>query len=169
MEHIAVPVAFTVLGAVLGFATARLNVWLDSKRQTGNFLKGVQSELRTLRADLQKIKDQVGQACADYADPQGQKDVIHFTHGLGMVFFTTQVSKLPEISDERIFKIINLYNDISAIQKFREYLTSVSFELVHEEADFDSPKAVNYFTGMKHLSQMIETVSADLDGVVQQL
>jgi hypothetical protein len=169
LDHIAVPVAFTLLGAVLGFVAARLNVWWDSKAQTKNFLKGISSELQSLKSDLQNIKALADETCAEYADPQKRKDVVHFVNILGMTFFKTQVGKLPEISDKRIFEIIRLYNDMSGVQSFCDRLNSMSFELVHEGADFDSPKAQNYFGGMQHLSKTIQEVSMGLDNVLRKI
>ena len=169
VEHIAVPVAFTLFGALLGFAAVRANVWWDSKTQTSNFLKGIASELRTLKQGLQQYKILADVASAEYANPIAKPDVVHFTQRLGMIFFTTQISRLPNISDERIFRIISLYNDIDAVQGFCDRLTSISFEIVHEAVDGASPKAENYFGGMAHLSQMIEKISIDLDNIMQQI
>lgn len=169
VEHVAVPAAFTLFGAMLGFAAARLNVWWDSRTQTSNFLKGIAFELQALKQVLQRHKALTDEAVADFANPNQKKEVVHFTERLGMVFFNTQIGRLPKISDERIFTIIKLYNDIAAAQSFCDNLTSISYELAHEAADFASPKAENYFGGMGHLSQMIKLISADLDDVVRRI
>jgi hypothetical protein len=168
-EHIVVPAVFVLIGAIVAFAAGQFTTLFDANRQTHNFLKGIAAELEGLKADLRQKKTTADQACAEYADPNKTPEVVHFTDALGMRFFDTQLSKLPRISDERIFETISLYNDIAAVQRHCDRLTSVSYVLVHEGAGAASPKAENYFAGLKHLSDMIGKVSAGLDAVVHRI
>jgi hypothetical protein len=169
VEHILVPVVFVLIGAMVAFGAGQLTTLFDATRQTHNFLKGITAELEGLKADLRQTKATVDEACADYVDPNKAADVVHFTDALGTRFFDTQLSKLPRISDQRIFEIISLYNDLTAVQRHRDHLTSEAYELAHEAGDENSPKAEKYFAGSKHLSFMISKVSADLDAVVRRI
>jgi hypothetical protein len=94
VEHLVVPVAFTLLGAVLGFFLGRINQRLDARKSKKNFLKAIGVELRSLRDHLKLTKSTADGALADFVN--GKSELVNFTDSYQMTIFSTQFGKLAE-------------------------------------------------------------------------
>lgn len=168
VEHLAVPVAFTLLGAALGFVLGRLNQRLDARKSRNNFLKAIALELRALRDHLKNTRSTADEALADFAN--GKAEVVNFTDSYELTIFTTQFGKLADISDERILNAIGIYSDIGAAQSHKGMLSEEAMKIVQLEPGTDRDTRVQYyFTGLKHLSDILGMVLEKIEELLPKL
>jgi len=168
VEHLAVPIAFTLLGAVLGFVLGRINQRLDARKSKKNFLKAIVVELRALRDHLKLTKTTADGALADFVN--GKSELVNFTDCYQMTIFSTQFGKLADVSDERTLNAIELYSDIGAAQSLKDRLSREGMEIVQlEPGPLRETRVKYYFTGLKHLSDIIAMALEKIEKLLPKL
>jgi hypothetical protein len=169
VEHFAVPAAFTVLGAAIGFILGRINQQLDARKSKNNFLRAIGVELRGLQEHLKLTKHVADEALAELK--KGKSEVVNFTDSYELTIFTTQLGKLSDVSDERILNAIEIYSDIGAAQSLRNSLSSEGMKIVQlDSGDASRQTRVEYyFTGLKHLSDIISMVQGKIEKLLPEL
>jgi hypothetical protein len=168
LEHVAVPASFILLGAAIGFILGRINQRLDARRSKKNFLRAISIELRGLQGHLRITKNTADEALADFAN--GKSETVNFTDSYELMIFTTQLGKLPDISDERVLNAIEIYSDIGAAQGFRDKLSAEGMEIVQLDPGPNRQTRIEYyFTGMKHLSDIISMVLGKIENLLPKL
>jgi hypothetical protein len=169
VDLFAVPAAFTVLGATIGFVLGRINQRLDARKSKNNFLWAIRVELRGLVEHLKLTKKVADEALADFKN--GKSEVVNFTDSYELVIFTTQLGKLTDISDERILNAIEIYSDIGGAQNHKNSLSSEGMKIVQlDPGDTTRQTRVEYyFTGLKHLSDIISMMLEKIEKLLPKL
>lgn len=160
--------AFTALGAALGFFLGRINQRLDARKSKNNFLKAIGVELRALQNHIEETKRAADEVLTDFA--HGKRGVVTFTDSYEVTIFTTQFGKLADISDERILMAIGIYSDVGAAQNHQGKLSEEAAKIAQLEPGAAHDACVeSYFAGLQHLSDILATVLKKIEDLLPKL
>jgi hypothetical protein len=168
VEHFAAPASFIVLGALIGFFLGRINQRLDARKSKKNFLRAIALELRGLQGNLKQTKSTIDETLLEYAS--GKCEMVKFTDSYGLAIFTTLLGKLVDISEEEILTAIVIYSEIQDINELKDKLSEEGTEIVRLDPGPNRETRIEYyFTGLKHLSDIISMVTAKIDKLLPKL
>jgi len=168
LEHLAVPASFVLLGAAIGFILGRINQRLDARKSKKNFLQAIAFELRGLQGHLRLTKNTIDGTLLDYSN--GKSEMVNFSDSYTLAIFTTLLSKLVDISDEVILNAIVIYSEIQDINDLKDKLSAQGMEIVHLDPGPNRKIRIeHYFTGLKHLSDIISMVLGKIEKLLPKL
>jgi hypothetical protein len=127
LDHVLVPVGFTLFGAALGFAIGRFGNWLDARRNKHSFLRAIRVELSTVHGHLEgTLKDATdNRAILD----RGQKIALHLATNFHTTVFSSQLGKLNDVTDPLVLEVIKIYADLSNLERVKARMLSASENL----------------------------------------
>ena len=130
-RSVAIPVIFTALGAALGFVASQLRDELKARRDKKAFLRAVGMELDALSIQLtdslREVKNSAERVKGKGPGPQ-------FAMTLRTSVYGSQLSKLRDVDDPLLIKVINFYSDIGTVQHMIEIVNADAIEYTHAEA-----------------------------------
>jgi hypothetical protein len=135
LREVVVPAIFVALGAVLGaglglLASERLEKQ-KSKRDEEKAKHDKDSFLRAIGMELDALSDQLD---ASSLEVTGSTDRVkggtgvHLAAALRTSVFSSQLSKLRDVADPLMIKVIHFYSDLATLQQIIESVNSLSTE-----------------------------------------
>jgi len=130
-HSVAVPAIFTTLGAVLGFAASQVRDELKARRDRNAFLRAIGMELDALSAQLaHSLREVTGSAERIKGGGIAPQFAVTFRTSV----FSSQLSKLREVDDPLLIKVIHFYSDLGSIQHLIEIVNNDAAEYNGAEA-----------------------------------
>ncbi|MGI0084101.1 MAG: hypothetical protein ACREBQ_03370 [Nitrososphaerales archaeon] len=128
LDHFAVPILFTLFGAILGFAAGWLREWLEDRKARTAFLKAIRMEVQTLHEQVKgSLKDALeNKAYLDW----GGRQVVHLVSTFQTSIYSSQLSKLKNLADPLVYEVVRLYTNLSNLEIVKSHIASRSFELM---------------------------------------
>lgn len=126
LDRFLIPVGFTLLGAVIGFAASQAKDWLDARRAKQAFLHAVGQELKALEEQLLASQKEVDEARQRYVEGSGMAP--QFAATLRTTVFSSQLNKLRDLSEPIVMEVVKLYSDIGVLDRITELLNRQSTE-----------------------------------------
>jgi hypothetical protein len=170
LDRIAVPILFTLFGAVLGFAAGSLKEWLEDRKTKTAFLKAIRMELQILHEHLNGSMKNALENKQDLE--KGERKVLHLVTAFQTTVYSSQLQRLKGVSDPLIFKIVRLYTDLSNLEIVKSHLTSRSFELMtltEDETGKQAGIATIYRSALDEVIKRINAVTADVEHLISEL
>jgi hypothetical protein len=170
LDHIAVPILFTLFGALLGFAAGSLKEWLEDKKAKTAFLKAIRMELQILHEHLNgSVKD----ALESKQDlEKGERKVIHLVAAFQTTIYSSQLQRLKSLSDPLVFEVVRLYTDLSNLEIVKSHLASRSFELVtlaENDADKEGGIVAIYQSALDEVINRINALIPAVGSLIAKL
>jgi hypothetical protein len=170
LDHVVVPILFTFFGAFRGFGFGRLKDWLDERKAKKAFLRAVRVELSTIREHLEgTLKD-----ATEYKErlERGERNVLYLVTTFQTTVYTSQLAKLKDVSDPRVFEVLQFYDKLSNLERIKSHQTSASFDLtrlteqdVHKEGSIVSL----YSSGLNEVVRRIKELLPAVESLVAKL
>ncbi len=157
VDRFAVPVFFTFFGVLLGFAFGRLKDWLDEHKAKESFLRSVRVELLTIRDHLQGTLKNATENIESLK--KGNRNVVYLVTSFHTSVYTSQLSKLRDLSDPRVFEIARFYDDLSNLEKIKSHHSSASFDLTRlteQDTPKEGPLVGLYTSALNEIVRRIE-------------
>jgi hypothetical protein len=118
LHDFAIPAFFTLFGAALGFALSEYRDYCRAKRDKVAFINSVATELDALNAQLLSSLLEIQSSTARV---KGNGDSApQFAATMRTLVFTSQLSKLRNIDDPLLLKIVRFYSDLGTLQQIWE-------------------------------------------------
>ena len=153
-------VAFTLVGAGIGFAAGRFRDWLDARATKHAFLKAIRLELVALREQLEASLTEVDAGRSRFA--ANKVSPPQFAATFRTTVFSTQLGKLSDLSDPLIMALIKFYSDIPMLERIIELLNRKS------EA-FKAATGVQQTTVTAEILSTAQILSEQLSGFLRQI
>jgi hypothetical protein len=170
LDHLLVPIVFTFFGALLGFGFGRLKEWLDDRKTRGAFLRAARVELLTIRGHLEGTLNDA----TEYKESleRGERRVLYLVTNFQTTVYTSQLGKLKDVSDPRVFEVLQFYDKLSNLQRIKSHQTSASFDLAkltEQDLQKEGPLVTLYSSGLNEVIKRINELLPAADSLVAKL
>lgn len=112
-DRVIIPAIFLLLGAIVGFLSTRVSVWLDRRRAKRVFLEAVRLELAGLLdqfgASLAEVEGSINRLQRREPSPPQLVGTLRTT------VFTSQLGTLEDLSDPLLVDIVRFYSDLPVL------------------------------------------------------
>lgn len=109
-DRVIIPAIFLLLGAIVGFLSTRVSLWLDRRRAKLVFLEAIRLELAGLldqfNASLTEVEGSINRLQRREPSPPQLVGTLRTT------VFTSQLGTLPDLSDPLLIDIVRFYSDV---------------------------------------------------------
>jgi hypothetical protein len=169
-DRVAIPVLFTFFGAALGFGFGRLKDWLDDRKTQKAFLKAVRIEMESIRGRLQGTLNEATEYREKLA--AGQHEVFHPVTSFQTAVYTSQLGKLKNLCDLRVFEVVQFYDKLSNLERIKSYLASASFDLrklTDQDAGREGPLIALYSSALNEAIRRINDLLPIADHLILKL
>jgi hypothetical protein len=167
LDRIVVPISFTLIGALLGFASGRLKDWLDDRKAKKIFLRAVRVELSALRDHMDGTLKDATQARDELN--KGIPVALHLSTVFQTGIYSSQVGKLRDIFDSLVIEVIQFYDKLANLERVKSRVTEVSFELATNAAGDSEATAVHYRDTLDEVIKRIGKLLPEADELIRKL
>lgn len=126
LREFAIPVFFTLFGAILGYIATVIRDERKAKRDKQPFLRAIGMELDALSsqldASLLEVESSTGRVMG--GSPTGPQ----FAWALRTSVFSSQLGKLRDVDDPLMVKVIHFYSDLGTLQHIFEGINALGDE-----------------------------------------
>lgn len=173
LKQLLLPSFFVLLGAIVGFFAGQVKEYFEARRVKQSFLKAVRCELSTLRVHLEETLKDVDEVLDDLIQ-HGKRKAIHLSTQFQIGVYTSQLSRLRDVSDPIILDIIKVYDHLSNLEIIKDHVTSRSFELVMlteqpNDIGKESPLAADYLSSLEEVKRRLGNLIPSVDGLITRL
>jgi len=167
VDRIVVPISFTLIGALLGFASGRLKDWLDDRKAKKIFLRAVRVEMSALRDHMDGTLKDATQARDELN--KGIPVALHLSTVFQTGIYSSQVGKLRDIFDLLVIEVIQFYDKLANLERVKSRVTEVSFELATNAAGDSEATAVHYRDTLDEVIKRIGKLLPEADELIRKL
>jgi hypothetical protein len=173
LKQLLLPSFFVLLGATVGFFAGQLKEHFEARRVKQSFLKAVCYELGTLRVHLEGTFTEIDEVLNDLSQ-HGKRKAIHLSTQFQIGVYTSQLSRLRDVSDPIILDIIKFYDQLSNLEIIKDHVTSRSFELVMlteqpNDIGKEGPLGADYLSSLEEVRRRLGDLISSVGGLIRRL
>ncbi len=167
LDRVVVPISFTLVGALLGFASGRLKDWLDDRKAKNIFLRAIRVELSALRDHMDGTLKDATEARDELN--RGIPVALHLSTVFQTGIYSSQVGKLRDILDSLVIEVIQFYDKLANLERVKSRVTEVSFDLATNTAGDSDATAIHYRDTLDEVIKRIGKLLPEADGLIGKL